>query len=222
MSQSLKTLIVATGNPGKLREIRAELADAPVEVKGLADLETRPAEPEETGADFAENARIKARYYAEHTGCWCLADDSGLAVDALDGAPGVRSARFAADEAPASAGRAEIDQANNAKLLRLLDDVPDDQRSARFVCHLVLADPKRVIVETFDTVEGVISRTPAGDNGFGYDPLFFVPDLGCTTAELSPETKNEISHRGKAVRHFAGLLRSILASGQAGSPDRGS
>lgn len=212
MSDSDRTLIVATGNPGKLREIRQVLTDVPVRVLGLDELDTRPPEPPEDGLTFADNARGKAMYYAEATGQWCLADDSGLAVDALDGAPGVHSARFAGDEVAPEADRQTIDLANNAKLLRLLEGTPDPQRTARFVCHLALAEPGRIIAETFDTVEGRIGHAPAGSHGFGYDPLFVLPDHGCTSAELAPEQKNQISHRGKAVRHFGSLLRSILAS----------
>ncbi len=166
-------------------------------------------EPPEIGATFAENARTKALAYARATGQWCLADDSGLVVDALGGAPGVHSARYAADDCPAAAN---LDAANNAKLLAALEGAEDEQRGARFVCHLVLADPDRVLIETFDTIEGRIAHEPRGENGFGYDPLFFVPELGCTTAQLPLEEKNAISHRGKALRQFARLLDELLAA----------
>jgi XTP/dITP diphosphohydrolase len=185
------------------------LADLPLTVAGLEEFGDI-AEPDETGATFAENARQKALYYAAATGAWCLADDSGLIVDALGGEPGVRSARYAADETPAGAARAAIDAANNARLLRNLAAVPDEKRTARFMCHLAMADPSRVLIETFDTVEGRIIHKPRGGGGFGYDPLFLLPELGLTTAELPPEQKNAISHRGKALRHFASLLRSML------------
>lgn len=141
---------------------------------------------------------------------WALADDSGLAVDALGGEPGVLSARYAADECPADAGREAIDQANNGKLLRRLRDVPNEKRTARFICHLALADEKGILLEACGEVEGRIAHAPAGENGFGYDPLFFVPELGCTTAELSPKEKNRISHRGKAAREFATKLAQYL------------
>jgi len=162
----------------------------------------------EDGASFADNARIKARSYACATGQWCLADDSGLVVDALGGAPGVRSARYAAQEVPAGAGRSIVDAANTARLLRELRGVPTRERTARFICHLALADSQGVLLEAPGSVEGLIADGPRGRNGFGYDPVFFIPDLGRTAAELSPDEKNAISHRGTAVRRFAELLRS--------------
>ncbi|MFP4434476.1 MAG: RdgB/HAM1 family non-canonical purine NTP pyrophosphatase [Phycisphaerae bacterium] len=201
---------MATGNPGKLGEIREVLGDLSVSVLGLKDL-TPIEEPEETGRTFAENARDKALYYAEKTNLPCLADDSGLEVDALNGAPGVHSARFAAGEVAPDAPRPAIDAANNAKLLNALADVPEEKRTARFVCHLALAADGEILLEARDTIEGRIARSPAGDNGFGYDPLFVVPEKGCTTAQLPPEQKNAISHRGKAVRTFAAKLQEYLA-----------
>ena len=170
MSEHCETRIVlATRNPGKLREIREVLGELPVGIIGLGQI-GQFSEPPERGASFAENARQKALYYAQATGRWCLADDSGLAVDALGGAPGVRSARYAADQCPEGAGRETIDAANNAKLLAELEDVPDEMRSGRFICHLALADRQRVLIETFGTVEGRIAREGRGSNGFGYDP----------------------------------------------------
>lgn len=145
---------------------------------------------------------------------WALADDSGLAVDALGGEPGVLSARYAGDECPVGADREAVDQANNAKLLRRLQGVPNEKRTARFICHLALADEKGILLEASGAVEGRIAHAPAGENGFGYDPLFFVPELGCTTAELSSKEKNRISHRGKAVREFAGKLAQYLKDGR--------
>ncbi|MFP4140669.1 MAG: RdgB/HAM1 family non-canonical purine NTP pyrophosphatase [Planctomycetota bacterium] len=206
----METIVVATGNPGKLGEIREVLGDLSVSVLGLKDL-TPIEEPEETGRTFAENARDKALYYAEKTNLPCLADDSGLEVDALNGAPGVHSARFAAGEVAPDAPRPAIDAANNAKLLNALADVPEEKRTARFVCHLALAADGEILLEARDTIEGRIARSPAGDNGFGYDPLFVVPEKGCTTAQLPPEQKNAISHRGKAVRTFAAKLQEYLA-----------
>jgi len=205
----MRLIVLATRNSGKVREIKQELSGLPVRVAGLEQFGAIP-EPPEDRPSFAANARDKALYYAGRTGQWCLADDSGLEVDALGGRPGVRSARYAADECPPHAGRQEIDRANNAKLLEALQDIPDEQRTARFICHLALADERRILIETFDTIEGRIAREPAGWNGFGYDPLFWVPALGCTTAQLSPRQKNDISHRGKAVRHFAKLLKTFL------------
>jgi len=207
----MRSIVLATCNPGKLREIRQVLGDLAVEVEDLhahADV----AEPPEHGDSFAENARDKATHYARAIGKWCLADDSGLVVDALGGAPGVRSARYAAEDLPPDADRRQIDAANNAKLLVELNGVPDERRTARFVCHLALSDGQRILIETFDTVEGRIGRRPRGENGFGYDPLFIADETACTTAELPPEKKNRISHRGKAVRHFASLLRSFLST----------
>jgi len=207
----METIVVATGNPGKLGEIREVLGDLSVSVLGLKDL-TPIEEPDETGQTFAENARDKALYYAEKTNLPCLADDSGLKVDALNGAPGVHSARYAAGEVAPDAPRAATDAANNAKLLDALADVPEEKRTARFVCHLALAADGEILLEARDTIEGRIARSPAGDNGFGYDPLFVVPEKGCTTAQLPPEQKNAISHRGKAVRTFAAKLQEYLAS----------
>jgi len=170
-------------------------------------------EPAEGGATFAANARAKALHYARATGRWALADDSGLAVDALGGAPGVRSARYAQETFQPGADRAERDRANTAKLLAALADVPDERRTARFVCHLALAEPGRVLLEARGTLEGRIARAPAGHNGFGYDPVFFLPDRGCTAAELTAAQKNAISHRGQALRRFAGKLTDLLADG---------
>ena len=202
-------IILATRNPGKVREIRTILGDLGVEFVGLEDFGDIP-EPEERGATFAQNASDKALYYARATGQWCLADDSGLEVDALDGRPGVTSARYAAESCPPGADRNTLDRANNARLLEDLKDVPQPARSARFVCHLALADPRRVLAETFDTVEGHIGYHPRGANGFGYDPLFCLPGRGVTTAQLAPEEKNAISHRGKALRHLAGIAKNLL------------
>lgn len=188
--------------------MRAMLGGA-VAWKTLADL-PGVGEVEEDGATFAQNARKKATEYARATGLWTLADDSGLVVDALGGAPGVQSARFSG-EAPPGTSRREIDRRNIAKLLELLRGVPQTKRTARFVCHLCLASPERVLVETQGTVGGIIVDEPAGDNGFGYDPVFFVPTLGKTIAQLPDEQKNAISHRGNAIRRFIPLLRGILA-----------
>lgn len=209
----MHTIVLASGNPGKRNEIASVLADLDVRVVGLDAFPDLP-EPEENAQTFAGNARDKARYYARATAHWCLADDSGLSVDALDGAPGIYSARFAADELPPHADRPAIDAANNDKLLRLLDQTPEEKRTARFICCLALADGTQpdapVLLEASGTIEGRISRQPRGSNGFGYDPLFELPGRGCTTAELAPEEKNAISHRGKAVRRFAEQLHDLL------------
>lgn len=207
---STRKLVIATGNPSKLKEIRAVLGTLPVTVLSLADLPECP-EPVEDGATFAANARLKACYYATQTGQWCLADDSGLAVDAIDGEPGVHSARYAAEDYPADAGREVRDKLNNIKLLRELANVDKAQRTARFVCVLALAEGDTVLAETQGTIEGCIATDYAGDNGFGYDPLFFVPEMGCTTAQMDAEQKNAISHRGQAVQQFRMLLAALLA-----------
>jgi len=204
-------LIVATRNPGKLREIGQVLADLPVGVGGL-EAYAPVEEPAETGQTFAENAREKALYYARATGRWCLADDSGLEVRALGGAPGIRSARYAAESVDPGADRETIDAANNAKLLAELARTAAADRGARFVCHLALADPQGILIEASGTLEGQIATEPRGHNGFGYDPLFFLPEMQRTTAELTPDRKNAVSHRGKAVRAFAVLLKDFLAS----------
>jgi XTP/dITP diphosphohydrolase len=208
MAEARQTILVATTNAGKVRELRAMLGGA-VAWKTLADF-PGVGEVEEDGATFAENARKKATEYARATGLWTLADDSGLVVDALGGAPGVKSARFSG-EAPPGTGRKEIDRRNIAKLLELLRGMPQERRTARFVCHLCLASPEKVLAETQGTVEGIIVDEPAGENGFGYDPVFFVPALGKTVAQLPDEQKNAISHRGNAIRQFIPLLSEILA-----------
>jgi XTP/dITP diphosphohydrolase len=202
-----REILVATTNPGKVRELRA-LLGAQVEWKSLADFPGIP-EVKEDGATFAENARKKALGYAQATGLWTLADDSGLVVDALDGAPGVNSARFSGDR-PKGADRKLLDRRNMEKLLSLLQDVPAEKRTARFVCCLCLADPAGVLLETRGTLEGIIAAEPAGTGGFGYDPVFLVPPLGKTVAQLGAEEKNAISHRGNAMRALKPLLMGLL------------
>jgi XTP/dITP diphosphohydrolase len=202
-----REILVATTNPGKVRELRA-LLGAQVEWKSLADFPGIP-EVKEDGATFAENARKKALGYAQATGLWTLADDSGLVVDALDGAPGVNSARFSGDR-PKGADRKLLDRRNMEKLLSLLQDVPAEKRTARFVCCLCLASPEKVLLETRGTLEGRIATEPAGTGGFGYDPVFFVPRLGRTVAQLGAEEKNAISHRGNAMRALKPLLMGLL------------
>lgn len=189
----MSRLVLATGNAGKLRELQALLADSGVEVISQKVFEVPDAD--ETGLSFVENAILKARHAASLTGLPALADDSGLAVDALLGAPGIYSARYA--------GPAASDADNNAKLLATLAALPArTPRTARFVCVLVLVrhadDPLPVICQA--TWEGEIADTPAGAAGFGYDPLFRVPGEGMTSAELPRERKAELSHRGQALR----------------------
>ncbi len=188
-------LVFASSNPHKVREVRAILLEHGISVTGLDAIDHTGPEPVEDGRTFADNARIKAVLYAGATGLWCLADDSGLAVDALGGAPGVRSARYAGG----GPTRDERDDANNAQLLRELQG--ETERRARFVCSMCLADSTgTVVAEATGAVEGVIGDAPRGHNGFGYDPLFELPQLGCTSAELPPEKKNALSHRGDALR----------------------
>jgi XTP/dITP diphosphohydrolase len=200
-------LLIATKNQGKVSEFRDMLGADRFE---WSDLSQRPeiADVEETGRTFRANACLKAVHYATQLKTWALADDSGLAVDALDGAPGVLSARWAKLNKVGSG-----DSDNNALLLRQLEDVPDGPaRSARFVCVLALSDPQgRVILTAQDSIEGEIIRMPRGVNGFGYDPLFLVPALARTTAELSPQEKHRISHRGKALARLKSLMERLPA-----------
>jgi len=184
----VRRLVVATKNPGKARELADILAGLPYDVTSLADYPNAP-EIEETGATFLENAILKATEYARLTGELTIADDSGLEVDALDGAPGVKSSRFA----PTDAERI-------AKLLEAMRNVPDGRRSARFRCAIAVAWPEGTVRTCEGTVEGLIAHDPRGGNGFGYDPVFYVPELGKHMAELEPEEKNAISHRGQALR----------------------
>jgi len=206
----IKEILVATGNPGKIVEIRAML-DADVRWLGLADLPPM-AEIIEDGTTFAENARKKAVGYSKATGLWTLADDSGLVVDALGGAPGVKSARFSGEK-PKDADRTLIDHRNIAKTLELLKDTPEEKRTARFVCRLCLAKPEKILIETEGTLEGLITDREIGLNGFGYDPIFFVPELNKTVAQLTSEEKNAISHRGKAIGKLKPLLDELLRDG---------
>lgn len=213
---ALGKIVLASRNDGKVREIAEVLGGLGVEVVGLgrADPHAAIASPAETGATFAANARAKALYYARATGLWALADDSGLMVDALGGAPGVHSARYAADDLPAGSHRGRVDAANNAKLLRELADVPDEMRSARFVCHLALSEGRRIVLEAAGVFDGRIGRVSRGSNGFGYDPLFIPAGLARTVAEMAAGAKNEISHRGLAAREFARRLAEMLAGGE--------
>ena len=198
-------IVIATANAGKAREFREMLGLDRFEWSDLSAHRDIPV-VEETGKTFRANACLKASYYASQLDSWALADDSGLAVDALEGAPGVLSARWAQVN---NTGNGDAD--NNATLLSQLKDVPDDRRSARFVCVLAFSDPQgRIVLTTQDSVEGVILREPRGANGFGYDPLFLIPELNKTTAELPPDQKHAISHRGKALRRMKGLMEAKL------------
>ena len=196
-------VVLASGNQGKLKEFGQLLIDWQCEVLPQSSFST--PEVAETGDSFVENALLKAHAAAHHCQLPAIADDSGLAVDALDGAPGIYSARYAGENAG--------DGDNNRKLLQALEGLSTKQRSARYHCALVYLrhwqDPNPVICQA--TWEGDILETPSGAGGFGYDPLFFVPDLDCTAAQLSSEHKNRISHRGKAMQLLLETLRHEFA-----------
>jgi XTP/dITP diphosphohydrolase len=193
--------VLATGNAGKLSELRALLAPAGLRVRAQAEFGC--ADADETGLSFVENALIKARHAARHTGLPAIADDSGLACDALGGAPGIRSARYA--------GVGAGDAANVARLLTALADVPEARRGCRFLCVIVYLahaeDPWPLIAQ--GAWAGQVARAPRGDGGFGYDPVFEVPGTGLTAAQLAPERKLALSHRAQAL---AGLLATLAAA----------
>jgi XTP/dITP diphosphohydrolase len=195
----MRRLVLATTNPGKVREIRDVLAGLDVEVSTLADF-PGVAEAEENGATFAENARSKALHYAAATGRLVVAEDSGLEIDALDGAPGVQSARFAAAEAPTYPEKfALIDRLLHERAAAV-------DSGARFVCALALAEAGRILFEAEGRVEGLIVFPPRGTGGFGYDPIFYYPPFGATLAEVDAPRKASVSHRGQAF----GKLRAFL------------
>ena len=192
-----RRIVLATGNAGKLKEIREIFSGINVGIVAQSDFDT--PEAIEDGLSFVENAIIKARNAAAHTGLPVLSDDSGIEVDALNGEPGIHSARYAGN-----------DESNIQRLLRELDGVPDDKRTARFQCVMVYlrhtSDPVPVIAQ--GSWEGRILQAPQGEGGFGYDPVFYVPERGCSAAELSAEDKNTLSHRGKALRQMLDFLTS--------------
>jgi len=194
-------LLVATNNRGKVREYAELLDDLPVRLTFPAQ-EGLSLEVDETGETFAENAILKARAFAEASGLLTLADDSGLEVDALDGAPGVRSARYA--------GPGASDEDRYRLLFRRLAGVPAEGRTARFRCVVALATPEGEVQTAEGRCEGVIGFEPRGTHGFGYDPVFYMPDRGRTMAELLPEVKNRISHRARAARAAMPILRRLL------------
>lgn len=191
-------LLVATTNRDKLREIKSLLVDLPIELLTLRDLPP-VEEPEETGATFIENARLKARYYASASGLLTVAEDSGLVIDALDGEPGVRSARFLRPEASYPERFSVI--------MRTLAERPERPRSARFVCAVAVVRDGQVVYETTGTVEGEIANAPHGDRGFGYDPIFYYPPYRATLAEVTEAEKLAVAHRGQAFRALAAWLR---------------
>ena len=195
---SLQKIVLASGNAGKIKEIQAMLTGHPIVPQSLFNVE----EAEETGTTFVEHAIIKARNAALHCKLPAIADDSGLVVDALNGAPGVYSARYA--------GVGASDGDNNQKLLQALEAVPEAERTARFICVMVFMehadDPLPLIAQ--GVWEGRILTQATGSNGFGYDPLFFVPGYHCASAELSPEIKNSLSHRGRALKQLTDAIKT--------------
>lgn len=194
----MQRIVLASNNSGKVREIDQMLTGIDMQV--LPQSQFNAGEVDETGLTFVENAILKARNAAQHAGLPAIADDSGLEVDALDGAPGIYSARYA--------GAGASDEQNLQKLLADLKKIPEEKRTARFQCLLVFLrhanDPTPLICQ--GTWEGIITHEPQGDNGFGYDPVFYVPDQHCTSAQLPAETKNRLSHRGQALRQLVTAL----------------
>jgi XTP/dITP diphosphohydrolase len=203
MSGPRKRILLATRNPGKAREVRAILKDLPVEIVTLRETAESP-QVEEDGRTFEENALKKARTLARWWNGMVLADDSGLEVDVLDGAPGVRSARYAGDDA--------TDAEHNRKLLKELQGVAQERRTARFRCVLALVVPEGCEWVVEGACDGLIAREMRGEGGFGYDPLFLVPGLGLTFAEVAPEVKNRISHRARALARLRTVLQEILSA----------
>jgi len=195
------TLLLATTNAKKLKEIEEILAGLPVRCLSLRDFPDVKS-VEETGRTFEENARIKALGYAKQVGVLTLGEDSGICCDALDGAPGVFSARFC--------GEFQGDEANNAKLLEMMHDVPDEKRTAHYESAIALAEPAKLIGVVTGQVHGLITRELSGTGGFGYDPLFFYPPYKKTFGEVSAEMKHRVSHRGQALAKFRELLQDYL------------
>ncbi|OHB53489.1 MAG: non-canonical purine NTP pyrophosphatase, RdgB/HAM1 family [Planctomycetes bacterium GWF2_50_10] len=205
----MRKILIATTNPGKMREL-SELLDAKVEWVSLKDFPGLP-EVVEDGETFAENAAKKALGYAKATGLWTIADDSGLCIDALGGAPGINSARFCGPKDRAE-NRHLIDTKNMEKVLQLLKDLPEEKRTARFVCAICLAGPQKILAQTQATWEGVIATAPIGTGGFGYDPIMYIPELENSVGQISAPLKNQLSHRAKAIKllkpHLSALLKA--------------
>ena len=195
-------IVFATGNAGKVREIKAILADLNIEVLSMKEAGV-VAEAEENGATFAENAMIKAKDIAgKVSNAIVMADDSGLVIDALNGEPGIYSARYLGEDTPYSV--------KNAHIINRLEGIAVEERTARFVCAIAAVLPDGRVLSTEGTIEGYIGYEERGTNGFGYDPIFMLPEYGCTTAELSEEAKNAISHRGKALEAMKVKLKEVL------------
>ena len=194
----MKKIIFATGNQNKMKEIREILADMDVEVVSMKEAGIH-ADIVEDGNSFEENAEIKAKTICEMTGEITLADDSGLEIDYLNKEPGIYSARYMGEDTSY--------RIKNGNLIQRLEGVPDEKRTARFVCAVAAAFPDGTVKSGRETMEGRIGYEEKGENGFGYDPIFYLPEYGCTSAELSMEEKNKISHRGKALRAIRDVLK---------------
>ena len=202
---TIDTILVATTNPGKVKELSAML-DIQCQWKYLGDFDDI-TEVIEDGETFSENARKKALGYAKQTGLWTIADDSGLMIDALNGAPGINSARFSGEK---NSDKSLIDHKNIEKVLELMKNVPDGKRTARFVCSLALASPEKILAETQGILSGQITRSKIGQNGFGYDPIFWVTDKNKTVAQMASDEKNAISHRGVAIKKIKPMIQAMI------------
>ncbi len=196
-------IIFATSNEGKMREVRAILEDIGMEILSMKEAGIM-VDVVEDGKTFEENAIIKAKAISQETDAIVLADDSGLEIDYLNKEPGIYSARYMGEDTSYDI--------KNRNLIDRLNGVPDEKRTARFVCAIAAALPDGMIITTRGTIEGIIGYEIQGENGFGYDPIFYVPEYGCTTAQLSPEQKNEVSHRGKALREMKSKLGEMYES----------
>lgn len=194
----MKKLIFATGNEGKMKEVRMIMADLGYEILSMKEAGI-VADIDENGSTFEENALIKARAISKMAGCLVLADDSGLEVDYMDKAPGIYSARFLGEDTSYAI--------KNKYIMDKLEGVPDEKRTARFVCAIAAVFPDGAEYTRRGTIEGIIGYEERGENGFGYDPIFYLPDRKMTTAELSPEDKNAISHRGNALRQIKEVIK---------------
>ena len=199
----MKKIIFATGNEGKMKEIRRILADPQLEILSLKDAGIH-ADIDENGKSFEENAMIKAEAICKMTGEIVLADDSGLEIDYLNKEPGIYSARYMGEDTSY--------HIKNANLIERLEGVPDEKRTARFVCAIAAVLPNGEVLHSEGTIEGIIGYEEQGENGFGYDPIFYLPQFGCSSAELEPEKKNELSHRGEGLRKMRKVLEEKLES----------
>ena len=206
-----KRIVFATGNAGKMKEVSMILKDLGLPVVSMKEAGIE-ADIVEDGTTFAENAEIKARAVYEQCHDIVLADDSGLEIDHLNKEPGIYSARYMGEDTSY--------YIKNANLIERLSGVPEEERSARFVCAIAAVLPDGAVLHSYGTIEGIIGYEEQGENGFGYDPIFYLPEYGCTTAQLAPEVKNELSHRGKALRAMKEQLRGYLGGTENESTDR--